>query len=83
MLQIIVPDLSSDIIPRTDTASSATWEGWVHLVCSMETQVGTFFIYFLRRPNLFAICNNTFSKWWESVKDGWLVEEYSVALLCK
>jgi hypothetical protein len=25
--------------------------------------------FFLRRPNLFAICNNTFSKWWESVKD--------------
>jgi hypothetical protein len=22
--------------------------------------------FFLRRPNLFAICNNTFSKWWES-----------------
>jgi hypothetical protein len=29
-----------------------------------------FFLFFLRRPNLFAICNNTFSKWWESVKDG-------------
>jgi hypothetical protein len=29
-----------------------------------------FIIFFLRRPNLFAICNNTFSKWWESVKDG-------------
>jgi hypothetical protein len=28
----------------------------------------------LERPNLFAICNNTFSKY--------LVEEYSVALLC-
>jgi hypothetical protein len=25
---------------------------------------------FLRRLDLFAICNNTFSKWWESVKDG-------------
>jgi hypothetical protein len=24
-------------------------------------------IIFLRRHNLFAICNNTFSKWWESV----------------
>jgi hypothetical protein len=27
-------------------------------------------LIFLRRPNLFAICNNIFSKWWESVKDG-------------
>jgi hypothetical protein len=24
---------------------------------------GNFFL--LERPNLFAICNNTFSKWWE------------------
>jgi hypothetical protein len=22
-------------------------------------------IFFFERPNLFAICNNTFSKWWE------------------
>jgi hypothetical protein len=21
--------------------------------------------FFVERPNLFAICNNTFSKWWE------------------
>jgi hypothetical protein len=26
--------------------------------------------FFLRKSNLFAIYNNTFSKWWESVKDG-------------
>jgi hypothetical protein len=25
---------------------------------------------FFLRPNLFAICNNTFSKWWGNVKDG-------------
>jgi hypothetical protein len=25
---------------------------------------------FIRRPNVFEISNNTFSKWWESVKDG-------------
>jgi hypothetical protein len=24
-----------------------------------------FFFFFVERPNLFAICNNTFSKWWE------------------
>jgi hypothetical protein len=24
--------------------------------------------FFVRRPNLFTICNNTFSKWWESVR---------------
>jgi hypothetical protein len=29
-----------------------------------------YFFFFLRKPNLFAICNNTFSKWCESVKDG-------------
>jgi hypothetical protein len=26
--------------------------------------------FLLERPNLFAVCYNTFSKWWESVKDG-------------
>jgi hypothetical protein len=25
------------------------------------------YIYFLERPNLFAVCNNTFSKWWEGI----------------
>jgi extradiol dioxygenase family protein len=24
-----------------------------------------FFFFFFEKPNLFAICNNTFSKWWE------------------
>jgi hypothetical protein len=24
-----------------------------------------FFFLFFEKPNLFAICNNTFSKWWE------------------
>jgi hypothetical protein len=28
------------------------------------------FIEHFLRPNLFASCNNTFSKWWENVKDG-------------
>jgi hypothetical protein len=31
--------------------------------------------FFLRRPNLFAICNNTSSKWWESVKT-WKAENW-------
>jgi hypothetical protein len=26
--------------------------------------------FFLRRPNLFAIFNNTVSKWWENIKVG-------------
>jgi hypothetical protein len=42
--------------------------------------VGRVFFFLLEIPYLFAVCNNTFRKWWE----GWrcLVEEYSVALLC-
>jgi hypothetical protein len=31
-----------------------------------EVPTGPFRIIFLRRPNLFAICNNTFGKWWET-----------------
>jgi hypothetical protein len=26
------------------------------------------FFFFAGRPNLFAICNNTFSKWWEELR---------------
>jgi hypothetical protein len=29
----------------------------------MLSSIHNFFL--LERPNLFAICNNTFSKWWE------------------
>jgi hypothetical protein len=28
-------------------------------ICVNET------FFFFEKPNLFAICNNTFSKWWE------------------
>jgi hypothetical protein len=32
----------------------------------MQMKLKRIEIIFLRRPTLFAICNNTFSKWWES-----------------
>jgi hypothetical protein len=39
-----------------------------------------FYFFLLERPNLFAICNNTFSNGGKG--EGCLVEEYSVVLLC-
>jgi hypothetical protein len=39
-----------------------SWPLWTSY--SADT-VENFFFFFAGRPNLFAICNNTFSKWWE------------------
>jgi hypothetical protein len=35
----------------------------IHFIVSL---IYNFFL--LERPNLFAICNNTFSKWWEGCR---------------
>jgi hypothetical protein len=40
----------------------------IRLQISFPFQI--FFFICLRKPNLFAICNNTFIRWWEIVKDG-------------
>jgi hypothetical protein len=32
--------------------------------CYHHENPKSFFFFLLERPNLFAICNNTFSKWW-------------------
>jgi hypothetical protein len=40
----------------------------IQLHCSLHTQLSIFFFFFAGRPNLFAICNNTFSKWWEELR---------------
>jgi hypothetical protein len=51
----------------------------VHFMHSLQKKYGQILLgwnfFLLERPNLFAIGNNTFNKWWH-------VEEYSVALLC-
>jgi hypothetical protein len=39
------------------------------LIVAMELLRKEIFFFWLERPNLFAVCNNTFSKWWEGNKD--------------
>jgi hypothetical protein len=36
---------------------------WVNIIYK-STISTNMEVFFLERPNLFAICNNTFSKWW-------------------
>jgi hypothetical protein len=38
--------------------------------------------FFLRRPNLFAICNNTFSEWWDIVVNCFEGEEDAFRAPC-
>jgi hypothetical protein len=47
-----------------------TWNSEARKMAVTRQQLAKTVIFLFKKTQLFAICNNTFSKWWESVKDG-------------
>jgi hypothetical protein len=61
---IVTWRLKARTVEQKETAT-VTQQGVKHIFTITNQRAIAFFL--LERPNLFAICNNTFSKWWE----GW------------
>jgi hypothetical protein len=53
------------------------WHGYLTHHPLRDCELVKFF--FVKRPNLFAICNKTFSKWWEGWRTTWPVSDCTIS----